>query len=204
MRLCVLLAKFDAAELHQEAVPDVIGICSLVCLRVIQDAQLDHLRISHIVQSEQIGPSLLERRGIFTHGGRGNSRQQLAGAVPEALVQVGVDLICIIPEFTVCIDLRLVVRELLEGILRTFKGCHVVGVGDVGDGHRLGAIVPPDPVRVRQVDADRSGRVCRSRERDPVDDLRGDTLDFLLAEPRVDRGIVLEPLGVRTQDLRPG
>ena len=79
----------------------------------------------------------------------------------------------------------------------------VVGVGEVLDGHGLGAVVLADPVGVRQVDADRGRGVAGAADRRPGDDLGRDALDLFLLEPGIDRRVVLEPLGVGRDDVGP-
>ena len=74
-------------------------------------------------------------------------------------------------------------------------------MGDVRDRDALGAVVLADPVGIRKVDADGRGRITVSGEAHGVDDLRGNALDGSLPEARVHGGVVLEPLGVRTQGL---
>ena len=119
-------------------------------------------------------------------------------------MKIGVDLVSVGTVLLVSVNLGLVVGELCQGALRRLLGGVVVGVGDVGDGHGFRAIVTSDPVGVRTVDSDRSGRIGGSGEGDAVHNLGGNALDVRLAETRINRRIVLEPLRVGAQDLRTG
>ena len=57
-----------------------------------------------------------------------------------------------------------------------------------------------DPVRIREIDAYRSGRIAVSAQCSGIDHLGGDALHRFLPETRVHGGIVLEPLGILAQD----
>lgn len=81
-------------------------------------------------------------------------------------------------------------------------GCTVVGIGDVVDGYRFRAVLLADPVGIGQVDADRRCGIAVAAEHRHGDDLGRDPLDLLLAVGRIDGRMVLEPLGVRRDDLR--
>ncbi len=71
-----------------------------------------------------------------------------------------------------------------------------VGVGDVVDGDRLGAMVTSDPVSIGQVDADGGGRVGVATEDGGSDHLCGDPFHLFLLEAVVDGRVVFEPLGI--------
>ena len=82
----------------------------------------------------------------------------------QAFVQVGVDLIGKATVLAVGLFLGVVPSEFVQGVVRGFQGSLVVGMGDVGDGHRLGAEIAPDPVSVGEIDPYRSGRIGRAGE----------------------------------------
>ena len=201
MGLGVGPAQFHAVELHHQAVADVAVVFGLVGLRVGHDAQLDHLRVGGVVEAEQVGAGFLQGGGVFAHRRGGDARQQLAGAVAQAFVQVGMDLVGDGAPLLAAGDFRLVPGEFGEHALREFLRGIVIGMGDVRDRDALGAVVLADPVGVREVDADGRGRIAVAGEADGVDHLRGNALDRGFPEARVHGGVVLEPLGVRTQGL---
>ena len=72
----------------------------------------------------------------------------------------------------------------------------VVGLVDVGQRHRLAAVLLADRLIVRQVDADRRHRAGIAGLDDDVDGVGDDALDVGLAVLRVPRHVVLEPLRV--------
>ena len=114
------------------------------------------------------------------------------------------DFVHVVAVFLDHVNLSLVPCELGEHALRVFEGRLVVGVGDVGDGDALGAVLLADPVGVGQVDADGGGGVAGAGQGHGVDDLRGDALHLGLPEPRIHRRMVLEPLGVGAEHLGTG
>ena len=74
-------------------------------------------------------------------------------------------------------------------------------MGDVRDGHRLGAILLADPVSVRKVDSDRGCRVASAAEAGNVDNLGRNALHALLLEAGIDRCVILEPLCVGAEEF---
>ena len=132
----------------------------LVCLHIREYAQLHELRVGHIIEAEEVGAGFLEGGAVFLERIWRGAREQLSGAVSETLVQVGVNVVGDIEVFLGHIDFLLVEGELVQGALRRLLGSAAVGVGDVGYGNRLRTVVTAYPVRVRQVDADRSCRVA--------------------------------------------
>ena len=197
-------AKLHAVELHKEAVADIIGIFRLVGVGGRHNAELHHLGIGTVVQAEEVGAGLLQRGGIFAHRRGGNAGKKLAAAMAEAFVEIGVDLIrdgAVLPIKGLFL---IAVGEFVEDILGAFAGGEIVGVGNVGNGHRLGAVLLADPVGVGKVDANRGGGVAVPREGNGVDDLGGNSLDLCLPESRIHRGMILEPLRVGAQRLGAG
>ena len=77
----------------------------------------------------------------------------------------------------------------------------VVGLRDILDRHRLGAVVLAYPVRIRQVDADRRCRVTVASKHCHGDHFRGDTFYFFFLKTLVHRRMVLEPLRVFADDF---
>ena len=197
----ILLAQLDTGELGEDAVADVAAVFSLVGLLVGQDAQLDELLVSQVVKGEEVGAGLLQRGGELLEGAGGGAGQQLAGAVAQALVEVGVQVAGQRTVFSAERDLVLIPGELGEDALGRLGSGLCVGVGDVGDGHGLGTVLLADPVGIRQVDADgRCGIVVAGDDRH-VDYLGAHPLDLGFLEARVDGGVVLEPLGILADDL---
>ena len=70
----------------------------------------------------------------------------------------------------------------------------VVGVRQIGDCHRLTAMLGPDPVGVGQVDADGRSRIFVAAEHGRTDRIGRDPLYFWLAEARIHGRVVLKPL----------
>ena len=119
----------------------------------------------------------------------------------EALVEVGMDLVSYASELLGESDFILVEGELIEGAVRLLLCREVISVGNIRDCHRFRTVFLTDPVGIRKVDSNRGRRVAVACEADCVDDLGGDALHCLFLESRVDRGIVLKPLGICTENL---
>ena len=195
-------AGLHTGELDHETVADVVGVFGLVGLGVGHNAQLYHLGIGGVVETKEVCAGLFQGRSIFTHRGGAYSGEELAGAVAQALVEVGVDFIGQGSPLLGQFYLFLIIGELGEGAGGHLLGAVIVGVGDVGNGHGLGAVLLADPVGIGQVDANGRGRIAVTGQANGIDDLGADTLHGLLLEAGVHRGVILEPLGVGGQDLR--
>ena len=116
-------------------------------------------------------------------------------------MQVGVYHVSIRAVSLAEVDFFLRVGKLSQGTPRAFVSGLVVGFHQVSDGHRLGAIVLADPVGIGQVDANRRRGEAVATQRGDDDALGRDTLAFLFLEARVDRRIVLKPLGVLSNGI---
>ena len=204
MGLGVLLAEFHPGELGHDAIAYITGILRLVRILVRHDAEFHHLGIGAVVQAEEVGAGFLEGALVFTECGGGDTGQKLAGAVSEALVEVGVDLIHVVAVLLDHVDFVLVVCKLLEHAVRTLEGRGVIGVGDVGYGHALGAVFLAYPVGIGQIDADGGGGITCAGEHHGIDYLGGNALAFRLLEACVHGRIVLEPLRVGTEQFGAG
>ena len=200
--LSVGAAKLHACELDHEAVADVIGVFGLICLRVRHYAKLYHLGVCGEIQAEKVCAGFLQGRCILSHGGGAYPGKKLAGAVSKAFVEVRVDFIGHGAPFLGKLYLLLIVRELREGARGHFLCGVVVGVRDVCDGDALGAVLLAYPVCVGKIDADGRGRIAVSGKANGVDYLCRNTLDLFLAEAGINRGVVLEPLGVGAEGFR--
>ena len=116
-------------------------------------------------------------------------------------MEVGVDLVCVGAPFADQLFLGIVPGKFVQHVVRRFVGGLVIGVGDVGDGYGLAAIFLSDPVRIRKVYADWGRWIGVAGDAGHVDHLGRDALHFRFSEPWVDRGVVLEPLGIGGEDL---
>ena len=93
-------------------------------------------------------------------------------------------------------DFFLRIGKLLQAAFRVFVGGTVVSLHQIGDGHRLGTIVLTNPVGIRQVDAYRGRRKTIAAKGGDDDAFGRNAATFLFLETRVDRRMVLKPLGV--------
>ena len=80
-------------------------------------------------------------------------------------------------------------------------GYLAVCFGEVLDGYRLGAVFGTYPVRVGQIDTDRSSGVAVACKYGGGDDFGSDTLYIIFLEAVFGRRVTLEPLCVGTDDF---
>ena len=195
------LSGQDPDHLGQQAVADAAVIVGFGRFDRGQEAELDHLGIHDVVEGKQVGPGLLDRRMVALQSFHRDPGKKLAGGVAQDLVQVGVDIAGQGPELA---------RPLQDigrgGEFRSKPGGQGrlrVGVGDIAQGHGLGAVDLPDPGGVGQVDADRCRGIGGPAKLGGIDDLGRYPLDLLAPKAGVDRRVVLEPLRGRGDGLSP-
>ena len=155
MSLSILRAQLHTSELGEKTVADKACILSLIGILIRYYSELNQLGISRIVQPEQVSARLLQSRRILAHCSRGNTGQQLSRTVTQALVQVGMNLAGIRTPLTRELLLGIVPGKFVQHIVGRFVGSIIIGMGDIGYGNRLAAVVPAYPVGIRQIDADR-------------------------------------------------
>ena len=200
----IVPSQFHPAELDHQAVADITIVMRLIGLCRRHDAQFHQLRVCNIVEAEQVGAGFLQGGLIFAQGRCGHTRQQLAGTVSQALMQVGMHLVGILAVFLVGVDFLLRPGEFREGAVGRFHRGERIGMGDIGNGNALGTVLLADPVRIGQVDADRRRRIAGARHTHGVHHLGRHPLDGFLPEARIHGRMVLEPLGIGAQGLGPG
>ena len=105
--------------------------------------------------------------------------------MPQALVQIGVQVIGQRSIAFVPIDRLLVVHELLSKTA-PFRRLFI-SIGNVSDRHRLGTVVATNPVGVRQVDSDRRRRITIPTQHSCRNHFGRDTFYLFFTELRIDR-----------------
>ena len=114
----------------------------------------------------------------------------------QTLVQIRMEIVADIPIFLNHLKRRGVDDELL--LKTTAVSRLVIGIGDIADGDALRAILSPDPIGIRQVDADGGGGVFVASEHGRADDAGRDALHHGFPETGIDRRVVLKPLCILT------
>ena len=199
--LLQLVPLADAPEL-QDGVAGVRLVLRERNVRLIlgvEDPDLHQLRVGDEVERDEVGARLLQR-GVLLAEERlrvaAEALGELAGGMPDDLVHVrghvaGQAAPALGPRFL----------GLVPGELRTVGGRprEVVGLDHVRQRHRLAAVLLPDGLVVRQVDADRRDRPGVADLDDHVDGVGGDAAHPRLAVARIPRHVVLEPLRVLGQ-----
>ena len=78
----------------------------------------------------------------------------------------------------------------------------VIGICDVADGDAFRTIFSPDPVGIRQVDANGCRWIFITTEHRCTNDLRGNAPHRFLFKGIIDRRMVFKPLRILTDKLR--
>ena len=197
-----VVAGLDAHELGDEAVLHIgVELC-LVGLHIGCEAEFAELGVGHVVEAEEVGAGLLNGGAVGLQRVGVGAGEEFAGAVAEAFVEVGVE---VVGEVAVLADEG--EGGVVDGELLTHTAagsCLGIGGGEVADGDALGAEVAAHPVGVGQVDADGGAGVEVAGENGGGDDLGADALALCFLEAGVNGGVVLKPLGVGGEFLRAG
>ena len=194
VRFLNVITRLNAHQLCHQPIHDVFVILRLVCFGITQQSELDQLRIGQVVESEDVCPRLFQRRTVGTQRIGIGTLEQLPRGVTQALVKIGVQ---VVGDEAILIDSRVLCVVPNEFLAKTVAERRlVVSLGDILNGDRLRAMILTDPVRVRQVDTDRSSRVAVSAQHGDGNHFGRDTLHLLLAEAGIHRRIVFEPLRV--------
>ena len=198
VRLFHVLPRFDAHKLGHQTVHHIMVVSCLVGIGRREKAEFDHLRVCHIVKSEEVGARFLQRGAIGAQGIGVHPREELAGAVPKAFVEVRMQIVGLKAILLRLFDFLLAPHELL-GEAAALRG-FVVSLSDILDGNGLGTVVAANPVGVREVDANRSRGIAVATEHGNCDDFSAHALHLGFAEAGVYGRMILEPLGVRADD----
>ena len=194
-----LMTGLDAHQLRHQTVHDIGIIGGLVGFGIGQEAQVDELLVSHVIQAKEVGTGFLNGVAIGFQRIRVSTGQELSRTMAQTLVQVGMQVVTAVTIFFYQSQ-RLLVDDKL--FLETgTMGCLVIGIGDIGDGDALGTVLRPDPVGIGQVDANSGRGVFVTAQHGGTDGIGRHTLDLRFAETGVYRGMVLEPLGIARDGL---
>ena len=126
---------------------------------------------------------------VLAHAG-----QQLSRTMTETLMQIHMHVTHQSAVFLRQFTLGVGEHELL--VEPVSLRCLVVGFGQVLYRHRLRAVVLADPVGIRQIDADRCGRIAVSGKHRRRDDFCRDTAAFGFLVSFVGGRVVLKPLRI--------
>ena len=200
VRLLDVLAQLDARQLGHHAVQDVFRIAGLGHVERRHQSQLDQLGVAQVVEAEEVGAGLFERRAVTLQLTAFHTRRQLARAVAQTFVEVGVEIVGQLAVFVHPLAVLGAEHELLVETVAV--GGHIIGIGDVVDGDRLRTVLLANPVGIGKVDADGRRGITVAAQHRHGDDLGRNALHDRLAVGFVHGRMVLEPLGVVGNDLR--
>ena len=124
-----VLARLDAHQLRHQAVEHIFIVLGLVGVGIVEQTELHQMRVGQIVEGEEVGARLLERRAVGLEGVGVNAGEQAAGAVAETFVEVGVEIVGYEEIFVEKVACGLVDYEFLVEAVAV-AGV-VVGLGDV-------------------------------------------------------------------------
>ena len=149
-----ILTRLDAVQLSHQTIHHLLVVASLISLGIGNDTQLYQLGIGHVIESKKVGASLFESRTVSLQSVGVDTGEQLARAVSQALMQVGVQVTCnttiLFEQFTLNIAVnKLFVETVTLGSLG-------ISLGYVVDSNRLRAMSGTYPVGIGEVDTDSS------------------------------------------------
>ena len=144
MRLLDVFARLDTRQLGHHAVQDIFRIAGLRHVERGHQPQFHRLRVTQVVEAEEVGAGFLERRAVTLQLVALHARRQLSRTVPQTLVQVGMQ---VVGQFAVLVHHLAVPGTQHELLVEAVAmGGHVVGIGDVVDGDRLRTVLLANPV----------------------------------------------------------
>ncbi len=195
-----VLAKLHAGELSHQSVEHILVVFGLVCFRIIKQSELQHLGISKIIERKEVGTGFFKSGAMGFQGVGIDSGHKPSGSVAETLVQIGVKIVCHKTIFLHQVACGLVDDEFF-GISVALRRL-IVRFGDILQSHGFGAVSRAYPVGIGKIDAYGCGGICVAGQNGGCDHLGGHTLHFGLTIFRIDRRIVLKPLGIAGHLLR--
>ena len=194
-----LVARLDAHELRHEAVEQIGVIRCAVGLGIGQKPQLNQFRVGNVIEGEEVGSCLFDSAAVrFQCIGR-HAGQELAAAVAETLVQVGVQVVADGIVAGNHLSRFLVGNKLLAHPV--FRSVFVVSIGDVGNRDALRAMHGTNPVGIGQVDADGCRGIFVATEHRRTHRTGRHTRHFFLLKSLIHGRMIFEPLRVLADDL---
>ena len=155
MRFLDVITELHAAQLVLQAVPDLGLVDRLADVERRHEAEFDQPGIHDVVHRDEIGAGFLQRRRValerFLRGA--DAGIDLAGRMADHLVHVDVEQRAQCAVFLVARFFFLGVGELVRQAAG--RGGKLESFHEVAERDGLRAVLLADPVRVRQVDADR-------------------------------------------------
>ena len=147
-----VVAWLDADELRHQAVHHVGVVLRFEGVLRGEQAEVKQFFVAHIVEAEEVGTGFLDGAAVGLEGFGASAWEQLARAVAEALVEVGME---VVGDGVVLVDEGTFLVAIDEFLVEAVAVCSFgVGFGEVADGDGLRAVSGAHPVAVGQVDAD--------------------------------------------------
>ena len=170
----------DAYQLCHQTIHHVGIILRLIGFAIRNESQLYQFGVGNIIQPEEVGPRLLYRIPISLQSIGIHTRQQLSASMSQTFVQIGVQVITDVAIFIdetecFCID-----DELFPETI-SMRGL-VIGICNIADRDALGTILGPNPVCIRQINADGGRGIFIATQHSRTDDIGRDALDHRFAE----------------------
>ena len=162
------------------------------CLSVGQQSQFQQFLVGHVVETEEVGTRLLYCIAIGFQGIGIHSVEQLSASMPQALMQVGMQVIT-----HICIAFYQLHRISIYNKLLLHAATlssPVVCFCKIAYGYAFASMLCPDPVGIGQVDANGCRGVFIAPEHGSTYHIGSDSLHLLLAEGGIDGRMVFKPL----------
>ena len=195
-----IVSRFDTYQLSHQTIHQIRVILSFISFRRGKKFQFHQFRISHIVQSEQVGTGFLNRRAVSLQRIRIYSRKQLPGTMSQTLMQIRVKFVRQIGISVDQLSFRIAINEFL--IKPVSMSRLIVSVRNVTDSHRFRTVMRTNPVSIRKIDTDSSWRIEITGKDSSGNHLSRHTLHFIFLERLVHRRMILEPLSIAANYFR--
>ena len=88
-----LVTGLDAYQLCHQAIHDIRIVLGLISLGIGQESQVDEFLVSHIIQAKEVSTRFLDGVAIGLKGIGIGIGQELTGAMSQAFVQVGMEVV---------------------------------------------------------------------------------------------------------------
>ena len=170
-----------------------------VGLAVGHQSEFHQFFIGQVIQAEEVGARLLNGITVCLKRISIHTRQQLATAMTQTLVQIGMQIIAQVavalyhgarlPVYHKLVQESIAVRHL------------VVSFCQIAYRHAFRAIHRPNPLSIGQIDANGGRRILVATQHGRTNHMGRDPLHLFFAELGRDRGMVFKPLRMATDGL---
>ena len=194
-----IITRFNANQLCHQAVHQISIIFCFVSICIGCQPQFYQLRISYIIQTEQVRTCFLNRGAIGFQSIRINSRKQLSGTMSQTFMQVRMEFACQIGIFIYQLQFSIAIHKFfIESVAMSSL---IICIRNITDSHRFRTMMAAYPVGVRQIDTDSRCRIKVTGQNSSSNHLSRNTFHFIFFELFIYRRVIFKPLRIATDNL---